>query len=274
MFLLKIVLYHFDIKHFFLFCVRKGRKRGLYAAAGLLAMAGVGGGGYAAGRWLGDDSTKTTGDGTDDIGLPLTTAAPTGAPTGVPTAAPTTTSPTDSPTASPTYFPTKNPWQLVVEVDGFSETTPVDVGEETFNSLFGQCGAVRYKIDNEVYSVYIRETDYSDALSPYILFTTTWSSDENLLGDDFNLYSNDDNAWAGQNPWLFCNYDDSCVGFPRDCGPSVYIPYKWFYLPNDACPDNHILPFDYNFKFEIFVGEDCPSSIGEGYESNGKTKKN
>lgn len=59
------------------------------------------------------------------------------------------------------------------------------------------------------------------------LLFRNWFSKDNRLGVDFNLYSTMDDALAERNPWKFCNYDDPNVGFPRDCGPSHHIPFRW-----------------------------------------------
>ena len=37
---------------------------------------------------------------------------------------------------------------------------------------------------------------------------------------------------ADRNPWQYCNADDPGVGFPRDCGPTVFVPSIWNALPS------------------------------------------
>merc|ERR1712238_608827 len=49
----------------------------------------------------------------------------------------------------------------------------------------------------------------------------------NVMGIDFNLYSTFDDAKNDVNQWSFCNYDDPGIGFPRDCGPTGYVPSEW-----------------------------------------------
>jgi hypothetical protein len=39
--------------------------------------------------------------------------------------------------------------------------------------------------------------------------------------------------------WLFCNYDDASVGFPRDCGPTGPVTNQWNSIATDIYPDNH-----------------------------------
>jgi hypothetical protein len=66
---------------------------------------------------------------------------------------------------------------------------------------------------------YKRITDYS-SFDAYSNFLVTWSSSNNILGTDFNLYSNLADALAETNPWTTCNYDHPGIAFPRDCGPN------------------------------------------------------
>lgn len=49
---------------------------------------------------------------------------------------------------------------------------------------------------------------------------------------DFVLYDNISDAKSDVNAWKFCNYDDSGVGFPRDCGKQKAVGGKWIsYYP-------------------------------------------
>jgi radical SAM superfamily enzyme len=63
------------------------------------------------------------------------------------------------------------------------------------------------------------------------LFLSNWfdhpNGVSNLLGSDFNLFSNMNDATSNNNAWTFCNYNDAGIGFPRDCGPNGYIPSTW-----------------------------------------------
>ena len=50
------------------------------------------------------------------------------------------------------------------------------------------------------------------------LFLNNWkSTPSNLLNVDFELYSTYDEAIAGTNKWVYCNYNDAGIGFSRDC---------------------------------------------------------
>ena len=55
----------------------------------------------------------------------------------------------------------------------------------------------------------------------------TWTSGNNLIGTDFQLYSTFEDALEDTNPWTFCNYDEDGTGFPRECGPSGRARNQW-----------------------------------------------
>merc|ERR1719190_85547 len=63
------------------------------------------------------------------------------------------------------------------------------------------------------------------------LFLANWFSNpegnSNLRGTDFNLFSSMDDALNDANPWTYCNYNDHGIGFPRDCGPTGWVPSEW-----------------------------------------------
>ena len=63
------------------------------------------------------------------------------------------------------------------------------------------------------------------------LFLDTWSSKpngtSNVLNKDFELYSTYQDALNGNNKWNVCNYNDTGIGFPRDCGPSRWTGGQW-----------------------------------------------
>ena len=50
-----------------------------------------------------------------------------------------------------------------------------------------------------------------------------------MLNINFKLYDNLENALNDINPWLYCNFNDEGVAFPRDCGPTEQEskPYQW-----------------------------------------------
>lgn len=59
------------------------------------------------------------------------------------------------------------------------------------------------------------------------LFMNQWTSKNNVLNVDFELYSTYQDALDGTNKWTYCNYDYANVGFPRDCGPRGYVGANW-----------------------------------------------
>jgi len=75
--------------------------------------------------------------------------------------------------------------------------------------------------------VYKRLTPLPEGFDVAELFVGTWSSIDNELGVDFELYSSMSYAMAGILSWNFCNYDDYDIAFPRDCGPIRAVAYQW-----------------------------------------------
>jgi len=59
------------------------------------------------------------------------------------------------------------------------------------------------------------------------MFGCNWTSDQNQLHIDFDLYSRIGDAMNSTNEWQWCNYDDPGIGFPRDCGPTGQVVYQW-----------------------------------------------
>jgi hypothetical protein len=64
------------------------------------------------------------------------------------------------------------------------------------------------------------------------LFLANWFSNpegegSNIRGSDFNLFSSLEDAVNNANPWTYCNYNDQGIGFPRDCGPTGWVPGQW-----------------------------------------------
>jgi len=140
-------------------------------------------------------------------------------------------------------------------------TGTVDIGQSAFNQMFWDsehhilkrecdgCGSEHQVI------YYKRITD----LTSFDLYTYTfdWESDDNVLGVDFNLYSNLADALAGTTTgaWKYCNYDDNQIGMFRDCGVNGYVPSEWtsrtrggdaarFYIYTPEVADCGSLPID------------------------------
>jgi len=67
-----------------------------------------------------------------------------------------------------------------------------------------------------------KEVDFLD------LFMNNWfKTPSNKLNEDFTLHSSYADAVSGNNAWTYCNYDDTNVGFPRDCGPTQKSDHQW-----------------------------------------------
>ena len=79
---------------------------------------------------------------------------------------------------------------------------------------------------NENGNVYMRryDTDNDLPFDMLELILQNWSQNpKNTLGTDFDLFSNYNDAVDQKNAWTFCNYDDTNIGFPRDCGPAGFV---------------------------------------------------
>lgn len=107
------------------------------------------------------------------------------------------------------------------------------------NGLFADFGTglVRYQISGDTYNFYKRLTG-QQTFDLYSNLADTWSSASNVMGTDFYMYSTYAAALAGTGAWTYCNYDDPGVGYPRDCGPSDDVAWRWTELHDDSLPHN------------------------------------
>ena len=71
--------------------------------------------------------------------------------------------------------------------------------------------------------IYYKRKTSPKSFDAYYYLIVTWSSTNNLLHRDFELYSTFQDAVNDKNPWQYCNYNDRGEAFPRDCGPKKYI---------------------------------------------------
>lgn len=85
--------------------------------------------------------------------------------------------------------------------------------------------------------IYKRLTALPNGFDVENLFVGTWSSENNLLDVDFELYSSMSYALAGILSWDFCNYDDNAIGFPRDCGQNGFVGWQWTSLTRGGQAD-------------------------------------
>lgn len=151
--------------------------------------------------------------------------------------------------------PESDDWTTVVELSADGGAVVADVGKQDFNSMFNQCPVVRYLRNGAVHSVYLRETPVG-SLDAYGLFVDKWSSANNKMGTDFEIYDTLEDAAAGHGAWSYCNYDDAGVGYPRDCGKTTKTNYLWFASPTGP---HDIRGITSGASFQIFSGSACPS---------------
>jgi len=84
-----------------------------------------------------------------------------------------------------------------------------------------------YNSHKDIY--YKRLTALPENFDILNLMMNDWLNTDNVLNVDFELYSTYSDAVAGNQDarWTYCNYNDYGIGFPRDCGPTGYVPHQW-----------------------------------------------
>eukprot|EP01084_Bolivina_argentea_P310783 537830_1 len=104
----------------------------------------------------------------------------------------------------------------------------VDIGSTIFNNMFWSSAShIIYRYcptcqDTHKHIYYKRLTD----LDTFDLYSNIyiWTDSNNILHDDFDLYSTANDVLDDINRWNACDYnDDRGVGFPRNCGPNSYV---------------------------------------------------
>ena len=134
-------------------------------------------------------------------------------------------------------------------------TSIVQNNATLFNKMFSKCPVVQYTRNRKVYSLYKRISPIPSGFDAHHIFAETWSSANNLLHTDFEMYSSLTDLKANKNPWQCCNYNDPGVGYPRDCGPIHCVGYKWFTLPGTH---HRIVGLTAGTRFQLFSESDCP----------------
>eukprot|EP00854_Cymbomonas_tetramitiformis_P027948 gene27948-34550_t len=101
-----------------------------------------------------------------------------------------------------------------------------DDGATTMQTLLeaSPTGIVRRLCSGELY--YKRVTDPSTIMA-YDLLAGTWNSTNNVLNQDFELYSAYPDATASTNRWRSCSYNTDGMGFPGECGPTEAVAGQW-----------------------------------------------
>jgi hypothetical protein len=135
-------------------------------------------------------------------------------------------------------YPSEALWQQVAGSGlSYYPVTKLDlsVRDTEFRALFAaspnkiiyrHCGTC-YEQHQHIYYRRLTAVPEPATLNFLDLFLNNWVSKQNTLGVDFDLYSTYADALAQTNKWLYCNYDDPKVGFPRDCGRTAYSPCQW-----------------------------------------------
>jgi len=108
-----------------------------------------------------------------------------------------------------------------------------DIGESAFNEIFRSCPVVQYERNGAVHSLYKRVTPIPEDFNAYKMFTYTWENTANNMNVDFEMFSSVDDLTNGVNQWVYCNYNDPDVGYPRDCGRNGWVANEWFSMPGD-----------------------------------------
>lgn len=107
----------------------------------------------------------------------------------------------------------------------------IDIGKAKADELFGKTWTFKRECpdctDDYKVVVYKRLKAPPAEFSMYNNAKGTWSSSNNLINQDFAMYSSVDDARNGTNAWTFCNYDDPGVGGFRDCGKSAPTTSQW-----------------------------------------------
>ena len=89
-----------------------------------------------------------------------------------------------------------------------------------------------------------------------------WVDVDNVLNEDFALYSTHLDAYYDVNRWTTCNYNDYGIGFPRDCGPTGLVGGNWnSYYRGGGRAEKHafLLPANPDFistRSNIALGDD------------------
>jgi hypothetical protein len=101
---------------------------------------------------------------------------------------------------------------------------------------------------------YRRLTPMPDDFDLLDTLMNNWIDTDNVLNEDFALYSTHLDAFYDTNRWTYCNYNVPGVGFPRDCGPNGMVASNWnsYYLRGGhAHTHAFLLPVNTNFTSKL-----------------------
>ena len=136
-----------------------------------------------------------------------------------------------------------------------------DIGEAAFNAKFAACPVIEYVRNGKTHSVYQR-TSSVERFNAYRAFTNTWSSSNNNLHVDFEIYDSVADLEVGRGKWNFCNYNDPDVGYPRDCGKTGWVANQWFSMPGGRFNARGLTK---GASFKLFDAENCPEQSNSDF---------
>jgi len=96
--------------------------------------------------------------------------------------------------------------------------------EATPNKIFYRVCASCVESHQHIY--YKRLTPIPDGYDLFNALKNKWTNANNVMGQDFNLYSTLEDALDETNAWQFCNYHQH-VGMPFECGPTEKVRNQW-----------------------------------------------
>ena len=120
---------------------------------------------------------------------------------------------------------------VAVELSETGDAVIQNIGQDNFNYMFHGNPIVQYNRNGMLHSYYKRVSEVPLGFDAYSLFTYTWSTTDNQLNVDFEIYSNIEDMQARENNWQYCNFNMYDVGYPRDCGPGGYVYNEWWSMP-------------------------------------------
>jgi len=153
-----------------------------------------------------------------------------------------------------------------------------DLREKKTNTMFKQSNIFRREcVDcDSAYKdmYYYRTTPIPEDFSIYKMMKETWGSKNNELNKDFLLFNKYQDLIKTKNKWLFCNYDDPGLAFPRDCGiTGMGVPWQWN-SPYYGGQEN----YRYSIPVEVIRSQDsksgtintngAPVTVGGKWENN------
>jgi len=128
----------------------------------------------------------------------------------------------------PPPTPTDKTWKTLYSKGSFGDKAN---SKTEFNRLFrmAKMGIARRECTDCAETnrdIYYRRKKDPSTYDAWEGLMVTWRGDVNFH-KDFDLYGSLEDALADKNAWKYCNGNDRNIGFPRDCGPTGYIPYTW-----------------------------------------------